>query len=191
MKERIDKVLVFVNEQIAFHLARAEQYANTARARKHLETHSKFLELKELLVDVQAESAAMENANNLPQKQFRLSLTPYEIEGLPDELVEELSITKADKVEYVILNAMEELGGFASLDQLLVAVFKESGDILKRPALTNRLYRMSGKELLYSVPDKKGVYSLRPLGPGELDKLIAKSKAKKSTTITHEGAEIV
>ena len=114
-----------------------------------------------------------------PSAQLSLSLNPMELDDLPDELINELSVSKADKVEYLILTALDKQGGFASLDRLLVAIYKDGGVILKRTVLNNRLYRMASKGLIYSVPDKKGVYSLTPFRAGEIDKILLAARASR------------
>ncbi len=53
--------------------------------------------------------------------QLRLELS--DLEDLPSELLEELSISSSDKAEYAILNILEEAGEIATLDQLLVALY--------------------------------------------------------------------
>jgi len=102
----------------------------------------------------------------------RLGLSWEEIHGLPQELLEELSISESDKTEFNISSLITELGGVASLDRLLVALFRQTGEITKRAALNQRLYRMVQKELIHSVPGKKGVYSIRPISEEDADKLI-------------------
>jgi hypothetical protein len=102
----------------------------------------------------------------------RLGLSWEEIHGLPQELLEELSISESDKIEFNISSLITELGGVASLDRLLVALFRQSNEITKRAALNQRLYRMVQKELIHSVPGKKGVYSIHPISELDAAKLI-------------------
>jgi hypothetical protein len=84
----------------------------------------------------------------------RLALSWEEIDGLPKELLEELSISESDKTEFNISSVITELGGVASLDRLLVALFRQSGEITKRAPLNQRLYRMVQKEMIYSVGEE-------------------------------------
>ena len=175
MSYTVQDGLKFVNEQIAFHEDRERQFSGQARARKHSETKEKFHALADLLQEL--ESAA--TADKAAPKQLSLSLTPEDIEGLPDELMEELTISK-DKTEFLILSALEKNHGVASLDQLLVALYRESGEIFKRSALNNRIYRMVTRGQVFSVPDKKGVYSLEELNPGDLDEMVAPGRRAKA-----------
>lgn len=93
-----------------------------------------------------------------------------ELEGLPEELLNELSISDADKVEFTIQQIIDDNGGVISLDRLLVDMFKKTGKIYKRNALTSKLYRMSNKGMVFSVPNKKGVYSTSLIEGEELNK---------------------
>src|SRR5690606_37816426 len=85
---------------------------------------------------------------------------PKDLEGLPEELIAELSISESDREEFELLAIIEAGGGTMSLDQLLVAVYKKHGTIYERVKLNQRLYRMASKGALYSVPGRKGWYSI-------------------------------
>lgn len=166
----LNKHIDFVNEQIAFHKASAERYKNSKfRNSKHLETASRFEELLEYLRHASEElEEAKKRANSKSRpKTLRLSLTPEELEGLPQELLDELS--SADRSEYLILNILEDAGGVASLDKILVELFRRTNEVTKRSTLTSRIYRMAQKNLVHSVPGKKGVYSLQPMSREDVE----------------------
>ncbi len=152
----LEKQRLFVKGQIAFHKERAEVFSkNNFRKNKHLETAKNFEELLQYLESTSKQA--------LPKGQLVLSLTPDDLEGLPEELVAELSISSADKAEFVVLSVLEKNGGIMSLDQIMVNYYRETGDIPTRPAMTNRVYRLGQKNLVKSVPGKKGVYYLTSL----------------------------
>lgn len=92
-----------------------------------------------------------------------LYLTPQELEGLPPELIKELSITESDKKDFAIVQIIDELGGVTSVDKILVGLYWNTGEIEKRTRLVARLYRMQQKGLVYAHPEKKGVYATTPL----------------------------
>jgi len=154
--------IAFVNNQEKFHIERAKIFANNPyKKTKHLETAEKFENLA-LFIN----SLANEKEPEKEQKKFtqlKLSLSPQDIEDLPEDLIKELSISDADKAEFVILNMIEEAGGIMSLDQIIVGLYKLTNEINKRNAITNRMYRMGNKGLIHAVPNKKGVYSLEPI----------------------------
>ena len=50
-------------------------------------------------------------------------------------------------------------------DELLVEYYKLTNDVMKRQQMSNRLYRMGSKELIFSVPGKKGgIFKQRAFG---------------------------
>lgn len=151
-----------VNEQLTFHEGRAKAYADAhpARAAKHKQTAERLRELLAYLDGLPPREAT--STAHLPNRpaQLRLSLRAEDLDGLPQELLDELSTSGAEnKTEATILTLLQEAGGVMSLDQLLVGLFRRAGELHKRPALTNRLYRMAQKGLIFSVPGKKGAYS--------------------------------
>jgi hypothetical protein len=150
----------FVKSQIAFHEGMAKKFANVPkRLSKHLETAATFQQLGDHLQSI----AAPASHGALGKKPIQLAISFDELEGLPPELMQELSVSDGDRADFTILKIIESLGGVASLDRILVGLYKETGEIMKRAALTSKIYRMSQKGLVFSVPSKKGVYSIQEL----------------------------
>ena len=174
--ESLESHIEFVNQQITFHVSRAKIYGHSEfRKKKHLETAERFESLLEYLKQPETtgiDADTDESAKTILPKQLRLSLTPKDIEGLPEELLAELSVSASDKTEFLILSMIEAAGGLLSLDHILVGVFRETAEISKRTAMTNRLYRMVQKGLVYSVPGKKGVYSAQDFSEEEVENLL-------------------
>ena len=156
----LSKHLAFVNEQANFHEKMVEKVGITSfRGNLHRGTAGKF---KALAADLESADKSLDSpqATRLSAKgQVQLSLTINDLEGLPEELVRELSLSDADKVEFEIVNSIEDAGGVISLDKLLIALYKRTGEVHKRSSLYSRLARMASKNLIYYVPGKKGVYS--------------------------------
>jgi hypothetical protein len=173
--EKLASHIEFVKGQIEFQQRQAVRFApEPRRSRLHLDAVERF---KSLLADLELlMNRIYENPEFMKVSGTtiapRLGLSWEEIHGLPQELLEELSISESDKTEFNISSLITELGGIASLDRLLVALFRQSGEITKRAALNQRLYRMVQKELIYSVPGKKGVYSNHPVSEEDAAKLI-------------------
>jgi hypothetical protein len=164
----------FVKGQMEFHLRQADRYADEPRrATLHATTAAQFrllLEELEALRIWQEEHPNWKNAEKA-ERSKRLALSWEEIEGLPKELLSELSLSDSDRTEFNILSSIRELGGVASLDRLLVHIYRQSGEVMKRLALNQRLYRMAQKDLVHSVQGKKGVYSIEPLSEEEAAEL--------------------
>ena len=87
-------------------------------------------------------------------------------------MLNELSISEGDKAEFAILGLIEEAGGIISLDRLIVGLWKKTGELHKRQSLISRLYRMGQKDMVFSVPGKKGVYANWPMSEGDIQRLM-------------------
>lgn len=167
----IEQHIELVKSQIGFHQRMALRYADEpSRSRIHKETAAKFAALEDDLEILKASPAAFSGPTDTPV--VRLSLGWEEIRNLPDDLMSELSISDSDKSDFNIVSLINEAGGIASLDRLLVALYRQTGEIMKRVNLNARIYRMVQKELIYSVPGKKGIYSTRPISESDAAKLI-------------------
>ena len=174
------KYLPFVNEQIAHQDKMIIKYAtgklaSTFRTDLHTETKNKLIELSADLIKADNEldiAAANKEISNQSPKQLILALSLDDIDGLPDELIKELSFSDADKSEYTILSIIQEAGGILSLDKILIGIYKKTNEIIKRTTLTSKLYRMSQKGMIFNVPIKKGIYSTTEINEEEAKKLI-------------------
>jgi hypothetical protein len=158
--------IALVKDQLEFHQRQATKHAREPhRARVHLGTAEGFRTLLADLLRLQDFQSAHPNWMTLPNatRVKRLALSWEEIEGLPSEVLEELSISDSDRVEFNIAAGVRAMGGVATLDRIIIYLWREFGEVHKRTPLNQRLYRMTQKEMLFSVPGKKGVYSSEPL----------------------------
>jgi hypothetical protein len=81
------------------------------------------------------------------------------LDELPEALRTQLQIGKIGELEREIISVIQDgFGGVANVDEILVGLFRRSGEIYERQPLANRLYRMGQAGHLISVPKKKGVY---------------------------------
>lgn len=167
----------FVNEQIEFHRKMVEKFGSTTfRAKLHQTTADKFQALAADLESADRELDAPRTTPKAPASGIQLSLSLDDIEGLPDELISELSLSDADKTEFAIVNAIEEARGIISLDKLLIALYRKTGEVHKRTSLYSRLARMAQKNSIYYVPGKKGVYSTEQLSTEDVVRLFGAVK---------------
>ncbi len=104
-----------------------------------------------------------------PLKQEQLYLLPKDLEDLPEELLTQLNQSKSDKLELNILKSLEDAGGVLSIDVLLVRLYRLTKQIYDRRQLSAKLFRMTKKGLIFSVPKKKSVYSISPIDPSLLE----------------------
>lgn len=170
----LSKHLPFVNEQMTFHEKMVEKFSSGKfkddfRANQHSATRDKFKEIAAdlIIADKELDSPRKKDLSGVKQ----LSLSLEDLEGLPEELVNELSVSDADKTEFAIVNLINENGGILSMDRILIGMYKKTGEIIKRQNMTSRLYRMSQKGLIYSVPNKKGFYSTEELSDEAVTKI--------------------
>lgn len=87
------------------------------------------------------------------------------VHDLPPELLEELSIAKSDELEDQLVTVINAYGGEATLDQILVGLYRKFKVSQKRRFIQNKLYRMS---MVWSVDGKKGVYTTSDPEIGDL-----------------------
>jgi hypothetical protein len=167
--------IAFVKDQANFHAKMALAFGPNSKRpeQRRAERHQASAQTFNALANaIQEADRLLEEATPKPIKPKQLSLGFDEIEDLPDELLQELSISDGDRIDYLIVRLIEEGGGVASLDRLLVGLYRATGEVLKRATLTSRIYRMSQKGLIFSVPGRKGVYSIRELSEAEANALL-------------------
>lgn len=81
------------------------------------------------------------------------------LDDLPEKLRAQLQVGKMGDLERAIVALIrEDYEGVANVDEVLVGLFRRTGEIYDRQPLANRLYRMGQAGHLISVPKRKGVY---------------------------------
>ncbi len=162
----LEECIEFVKGQVVFHEKKgvhfkhaSEKYpAGMKRAESHFLMAAKFSEMLSCL-----ESLASTGLHVPSVTLSKIGLTLEELNGLPPELLEELSISEADKADFEVISVVNEAGGVLSLDKILIALYRKTGEINKRTQINSRIYRMTQKGTMFPVPGKKGVYSTREL----------------------------
>lgn len=97
-----------------------------------------------------------------------INSVPDEFADLPPELLAELSEGAKAQIDPVI-KVINDRGGTATLDEILIDLYRATKEVHKRTIIQNKLFRLSKRELCWSVPGKKGVYSTtKPEGYREL-----------------------
>jgi len=111
---------------------------------------------KELIEYAQSLDAASDRLVELEGLTSALPPDLGNIHDLPADLLSELSIAKTDELEDQIVTVINAYGGEASLDQILVGLYRKFKTVQKRRFMQNKLYRMP---MVWSVEGKKGVYT--------------------------------
>lgn len=177
--------LPFVNEHIAVQDKLAKKFApgtkifNEYRHSLHLSNLARFKALHE---DLEAVDKMLDEAPaRSPVQTPVLTLKAEDLEGLPAELVGELSDGAIpDKGESVLLLVIDERGGIASLDQILIGIYRKTGEVMKRTTLTSKLYRLTQKGVLFALPTKKGAYSTRKLTSEDVARLFGEDPPEQT-----------
>lgn len=178
----LDDHIAFVKQQLEYH----ERHATKARAAgKASHLHEKLLYgfqlllpyLEALPVQTSAQVAAPKESL-LPQTvdplaavlQSPTQVNPALLEGLPPELIEQLAISDTDKFQWQVVELVNRTPDrIISIEVLLIALYKTTGKVLERAELSNRIYRMMRKKMVFSVNGKKGWYTTIPTDAPELD----------------------
>lgn len=148
----------FVKQQIEYQDRRATTTRGEPKKLQfHIQTAERFRSLLQFLEDSQH---TLSNKNPvLPGIDPIGALMPKELVGLPKELIDELSGGGIDKQELLIVELIEAAGGMLSLDRILIGIYKHTNEVIKRPLLTAKLYRMAQNGMIFRVPKKKGLYT--------------------------------
>jgi hypothetical protein len=104
---------------------------------------------------------------DVPQNKISASATVSsndkddDLSDLPEELLKELSDSFKGETDPLI-KIINDRGGTASIDEILVDLYRKYEEIGKRPIISNKLYRFSRRHLCAPVPGKKGFYTTDP-----------------------------
>ncbi|WP_435938628.1 hypothetical protein ACSF85_08365 [Moraxella bovoculi] len=157
MSNNVQDKINFVNEQFQYQLARAEHYDKQDDSIRVDAYHKRAKQFEELAQFIQ------ENCSQPPAITSSIYISPSDIKGIPPELLAQLNISDSDKQDFQIIEAIDNVGGVASIDKILVAYYHHTNEIFDRQKLMAKLYRMSVKGIVHSHPSKKGVYSTKPI----------------------------
>jgi hypothetical protein len=188
---KMDSEIAFVKEQILAQDKMMQKYSDQPnRVHLHGVTKSKFEGLLQTLEALRAASkgpteiAVPHHGNGNQLAGIHLSLD--DIEGIPSELMEELSISESDRQGMVIADIIRGFGGVASLDKIILFVHKRTGVIIKRNTIKSKLFRMVEKKMIFNVPTKRGIYSSYEMTEDEA-KTISGTTEQDATTEYRDG----
>lgn len=177
------KHIPIVKEHIAIQERLAKRYEKDARrSGMHVVSRDSFSSLlKDLIESDEALDTLQKPSTGIPGQAPALTLRPDELDGLPDELIAELSEgAMPDKTEVAITNVIVHRGGIATLDQIMISLYRATGEIFKRTTLTSKLYRMSQKNSIYQVPGRKGLYSVKRMTEDDVKGLFESEDSQAS-----------
>jgi len=83
-----------------------------------------------------------------------------DVSDLPEELLRQLNATKKDLLETQIIETIRgRYEGSATIDEILVGLFRDYQVVQKRGYITGKLYRMVTDGLLGRLPKRRGVFT--------------------------------
>lgn len=163
MPSIIDKYDSFVKEQILHQEKQADRQLARSDEKRAQAYRARAFMLREMWSELSAALAQRTSGSVSDIDELSLRLTPDEIRDLPDELLEQLSISESDRKDFLIVDIINDLGGMTSVDKILVTLYRKTGEVEKRTRLVSRLYRMQQKGLIYPSATRKGVYATAPI----------------------------
>lgn len=83
-----------------------------------------------------------------------------DLSDLPPEVLKELSFNRRDEVGDTIKSLIIGMGGEASIDQVLIGLWRQFGKKRKRCSVRLKLSQMVKAGTLISVAGHKGVYAI-------------------------------
>jgi hypothetical protein len=83
---------------------------------------------------------------------------PNDLADLPLELLSELSEGIKGETDQLI-KIINGRGGTATLDEILIDLYRKYKEIGKRAIISNKLYRLSRRGLCWPIAGKKGIYT--------------------------------
>ena len=154
----LEKFIALVKSQIAHYEGQIKRYPQdhpgyrpnqTAKYERFARDHRELLEYLEQ--QKARETFAGVVAPSSPESD--------DLAGLPPELLAELSTSTTKAQSDVLVQIINDRGGTATLDQILIDLYKKHGEIGKRVLVQNRLYRLYKRGYLWPMPGRKGVYT--------------------------------
>lgn len=160
-----EQLLKFLQSELDSSLLSYEHY-EAQGSTKSAPYEEKAEHYKELIKIIKS----IDNKNDNKAINSSIYIAPQDIEGLPAELLAQLNIGDAERQEFDIIDTIDNAGGMASIDKILVGYYRKTNEILERNKLMSKLYRMTVKGTLYSHPNKKGVYCTKPVVDSRINK---------------------
>jgi hypothetical protein len=175
--ESIAEQIEFLKAQRLFH----ERKATASRtAPSRIEMHNK---LAARFTDVIDRLGALGDGSNeglegaaAPDTDDLFAIDRYDLSALPDSLVEELSISRADEDDTRIVQLLRIARRPLNINELMVGLYRKFNTQYKRTALNSRLYRMANKGDIESAG--KGLYQL-PAHPSAAQDLFSDEEGQE------------
>lgn len=155
----VDAEVEFVNSQIEHH-RKSISYHEKRGDQPKVNRHRGILKRFEDLLPKIEQLVGIAPPTTVEVKEIKVGSRIGNIDDLPEAIRAQLVSFQMDELEAQILDLLNDnLDHVATIDEILVGLWRSHGVAHQRDQLANKIYRMTRKEQLFSVPGRKGVYS--------------------------------
>lgn len=152
----IDQHIAFCKAQAAYHERKSSApNLTTHSAQKHSSVSEKLIDVAKFLASMPAHiSSPPDDVDTL----FRLD--PFNMTGVPDDLIKELKIGAGEKIDAEIIELFRIADRPLNISEVLIGLYRRFNEEQKRTAVSARLYRLSNEGILMSVEKNRGIYRI-------------------------------
>jgi len=158
---------MFLEEEIAFVKSQIDHHTRSVSFFKEKGDYSKekrhtgiLRRFNDILPKMEIANKAALAAPPTPPDEKKIGNRLGDLMDLPEEIRLQLVSVQFDETESQIVKVVnDDFSGVATIDEIFVGLYRATNEITQRDALANKIYRMTRKELLFSVEGRKGVYS--------------------------------
>jgi len=156
----IEEEITFVKSQIAHHSRSIEFFRSKGDGEKERRHTGILRRFNDLLPKMEQAIQLALTAPPPPPDDKKIGNRLGNVTDLPEAIRLQLVSVQFDEDESQILKVVnEDFQGVATIDEIFVGLYRATNEVTQRDALANKIYRMTRKELLFSVKGRKGVYS--------------------------------
>ena len=117
-------------------------------------------EHRDLLTYLDGQIKKTNGANKEAEKTVDIEISAEgNLSDLPDELLAQLSGRVKKGQDDPLIKIINDHGGTATLDDILIDLYRRHGEIGTRNLISNKLYRLGKNGLVKAVEGKKGIYT--------------------------------
>lgn len=166
----VDAEIEFVKSQIDHHrksITFHEKRGDQPKVNRHRGILKRFEELLPKMEQMMGVSPPVK----FETKDIKVGSRIGNIDDLPESIRTQLVSFQMDELESQILDLLnDQLDSVATIDEILVGLWRIHETAHQRDQLANKIYRMTRKEQLFSVSGKKGVYSTKNVDDADVQK---------------------
>lgn len=86
------------------------------------------------------------------------ALQPSDLMNLPEQVREQLRLSPNDHLDLKIVSALDGLGGSATLEKLLIEMWRTQKTMMDRKPLARRLHGLAERGVIFRTPGRRGLY---------------------------------